>query len=239
MHAGKLLVVGGNKFGFAAPAGAFGYALEAGAGTVHALLPDAVRKIVGAILPEADYAPSTPSGSFGQKALTEFLTASNWADGVLVAGDLGRNSETAVLLESFLTKHRGQVTFTKDAVDYITTSPKSALARPDTLLVLSLSQLQRLGTAAKMPVPISFTMDLLRLVEWLHDFTTTHQPFIVVKHLDYLLVAVNGQISSTKFSHPPNIWRVKTASVASVWWLQHPNKPFESITAAIQQGHDK
>lgn len=237
LHAGKLLVVGGNAHGFAAPAGAFGYAQEAGAGTIRALLPDAVRKIVGTILPEADYAPSTPSGSFSQKALIELLTASNWADGVLVAGDLGRNSETAVLLESFLTKHRGQVTFTKDAIDYITTSPKSALTRSDTLLVLSLSQLQRLGTAAKTRTPISFNMDLLRLVEWLHDFTTQHKPFIVVKHLEYMLAAVDGQVSSTKLTHPPSIWRIKTAATASVWWLQHPNKPFESITTAIQQVH--
>lgn len=235
LHAGKLLVVGGNAHGFAAPASAFGYAEEAGAGTVRALLPDAVRKIVGAILPEADYAPSTPSGSLSQKALAELLPAANWAEGVLVAGDLGRNSETAILLESFLAKHRGQVTLTKDAVDYITTSPKSALARPDTLLVLSLSQLQRLGTATQTTTPISFSMDLLRLVEWLHQFTTIYQPYIIVKHSGKVLVAVDGQISTTIVDETKNLWRVKAAATASVWWMQHSSKPFQSLTAAIHQ----
>lgn len=233
MHAGKLLVIGGNAHGFAAPAGAFGYAQEAGAGTVHALLPDTVRKIVGAILPEADYAPSTPSGSFSQKALVELLAASNWADGVLIAGDLGRNSETAILLESFLTKHGGQATLTKDAVDYITTSPKSALARPNTLLVLSLSQLQRLGTAAQTPTPIKFSMDLLHLVEWLHDFTASHRPYIIVKHQETILVAVDGQVSTTPVNGSKELWRVKTAATASVWWMQHSSKPFQALTAAI------
>ena len=233
MHAGKLLVVGGNLHGFAAPAGAFGYAEKAGAGTVRVLLPDAIRKIVGVILPEADYAPSTPSGSFSQKALSELLTASAWADGILVAGDLGRNSETAILLESFLTKHSGQITLTKDAVDYVTSSPKTTLSRPDTLLVLSLSQLQRLGTAAKTPTPIKFSMDLLHLVDWLHNFTTVHQPSVVVKHLDNILVAVNGQVSNTKVETLDPIWRVKTAAAVSVWWMQHPTQTFKALTAAM------
>jgi hypothetical protein len=233
LHAGKLLVVGGNAHGFAAPAGAFGYAQESGAGTVHALLPDAIRKIVGAILPEADYAPSTPSGSFSQKALVDLLQAASWADGVLVAGDLGRNSETAILLESFLQKYHGQVTLTKDAVDYATSAPDTTLSRPDTLLVLSFSQLQRLAIAAKTPTPIKFSMDLLHLVEWLHEFTTRHRPYIIVKHLDNLLVAVSGQVSSTNVGDTKDLWRVKTAATASVWWMQHASKPFESITSSL------
>lgn len=235
MHAGKLLVVGGNLHGFAAPAGAFGYAEQAGAGTVRVLLPDAIRKIVGAILPEADYAPSTPSGSFAQKALSEFLAASAWTDGVLIAGDLGRNSETAILLETFLTKYHGQVTLTKEAVDYATSASKATLQRPDTLLVLTMAQLQRLGTAAKIPTPIRFGMDLLHLVEWLHDFTKQHKPFIIVKHLDYVVAAVNGNIVTTKLDEQLGTWRDKTAASASVWWLQHPNKPFEAVSASLLQ----
>lgn len=233
LHAGKLLIVGGNGHGFAAPAGAFGYALQAGAGTVHALLPDAVRKIVGAILPEAYYASSTPSGSFSQKALVDLLAGGDWADGVLVAGDLGRNSETAILLESFLTKHRGQVTLTKDAVDYVTSAADRALARNNTLLVLSLSQLQRLAAAAKTTAPIKFSMDLLHLIEWLHDFTTKHRPHIIVKHLNNLLVAVDGQVSSTNTGDTKELWRVKTAAIASVWWMQHTTKPFEALSTAV------
>lgn len=188
MHAGKLLVVGGNVHGFAAPGEAYSEALKAGIGSARALLPDALRKTVGAVIPEADFAPSTPgSGSFSQKALAELLAASSWADGVLIAGDLGRNSETAILLESFLAKFHGKITLTKDAADYITTSPKVALDREETLLVLSLSQLQRLAVASRFPQPITFGMDLLHLVEWLHEFTTKHKPFIVVKHLDTVL----------------------------------------------------
>ena len=233
MQAGKLLVVGGNLHGFAAPAEAFAVATGAGIGTARVLLPDALRKTVGRILENGEFAPSTPSGSFSQKALDEFLVQSSWADAILFAGDLGRNSETAILIEKFLGKSPLAVTLTKDAVDYATSAPQAVLNRQNTLLVLSLSQLQRLGIAAKFTRPITFSMDLFRLAEWLHDFTQTHRPHIAVKHLDHLLVAVDGKVSSTSLTEEKQIWRVEAAARASVWWLQNPSKPFEAITASI------
>lgn len=233
MQAGKLLIVGGNLYGFAAPAEAYATAAQAGIGTARVLLPDALQNTVGRVLENGEFAPSTPSGSFSQKALGELLSYSSWADATLFAGDLGRNSETAILLEKFLAKSPLAVTLTKDAVDYVTSAPHTTLNRQNTLLVLSLSQLQRLGIAAKFITPISFSMDLLHLVEWLHNFTTQHRPHIVVKHLNNLFAAVNGRVSNTNLSADKQIWRVETAARAAVWWLQNPGKPFAAITTAI------
>lgn len=234
-HAGKLLVVGGNAFGFAAPAEAYAESEKAGAGATRVLLPDAVKKVVGSVLQNGEFAPSTPgSGSFSQKALNELLLAANWADAVLIAGDLGRNSETAILLEKFLSKHPGAVTLTKDAVDYITANPRPALNRPNTLLVLSLSQLQRLAIAAKSPQPVTFGMDLLHLAEWLHEFTKTNSVQIIVKHHDQICVAMDGQISTTRTPADLPIWRLKIAAHASVWGMQNPAARFKAYTAAVQ-----
>lgn len=232
-HAGKLLIIGGNSHGFAAPAEAYTAAVKAGIGTARVLLPDAVRKIVGRFLENGEFAPSTPSGSFSQKALDELLMQANWADAVLFAGDLGRNSETAILMEKFLSKNSLPITLTKDAVDYATSAPHTALSRSNTLLVLSLSQLQRLGVATKFTKPITFSMDLLRLVEWLHEFTLEHQIHIVVKHLDHILVGVNGRVSNTILSEEKPIWRVETAAQASVWWMQNRSKVFEGLTVSV------
>jgi hypothetical protein len=232
-QAGKLLIVGGHAHGFAAPAEAYTASVKAGIGTARVLLPDAVRKTVGKFIENGEFAPSTPSGSFSQKALDELLFQAQWGDAALFAGDLGRNSETAILIEKFLSKYSLPVTLTKDTVDYVTSAPHIALNRADTLLVLSLSQLQRLGTAAKSATPVTFSMDLMHLVEWLHDFTRTHKPYIVVKHLDHILVAANGQVSSTTLQQDKPIWRVETAAQASVWWLQHQSKAFEALTAAV------
>ncbi len=233
LHAGKLLVIGGNLHGFAAAAEAYAEAERAGAGTVRALLPDALQKTVGIIIGGAEFSASTPSGSFAQKALADALSLGNWADGTLFAGDLGRNAETAILIEKFLSKHPGAVTLTKDAIDYAVSLPQSILSRDQTLLVLSLAQLQRLGTAAKAPIAVRYQMDLLQLVDWLHLFTLSHAPYLIVKHLDTVFVAVSGQVSTTRLPADIPIWRLKTAAHASVWWLQNPSKPFEALTAAV------
>lgn len=234
MQAGKLLIVGGNLHGFAAPAEAYAAATKAGIGTARVLLPSALQKTVGRMLENGEFAPSTPSGSFGQRALDEFLLQSNWADATLLAGDLGRNSETAILLEKFLSKTSLPVILTKDAIDYTTSTSQIMLHRPRTLLVLSFSQLQRLGTAAKYTKAVSFSMDLLHLVEWLHEFTLAHSPYIIVKHLENVLVAVDGKVSSVTLLNDKPIWRVEAAAQASVWWVQNPTKPFEALTVSTR-----
>lgn len=232
-HAGKLLIIGGNLHGFAAPAEAYAESMKAGIGTARALLPQSIQKVVGIIIDSADFAPATPSGSFSQRALADFLEASAWADGVLCAGDLGRNSETAIVIEKFLAKCQLPVVLTKDAVDYCVSAPQTILERQRTTLVLSLSQLQRLGIASKVTKPISFTMDLVHLVEWLHEYTDRFAPNIIVKHGDTIIVAADGQVSTTKLSKERPLWRLKTATHASVWWIQNPGKTFAALTASI------
>jgi NAD(P)H-hydrate repair Nnr-like enzyme with NAD(P)H-hydrate dehydratase domain len=237
-HAGKLLIIGGNLYGFAAPAEAYQESLKAGVGAACVLLPDATKThfthFQGGTL-EMEFAPSTPSGSFSQKALVEFLQLGSWADSVLLAGDLGRNSETAILLEKFAASFAGQLVVAKDAADYFTSSPQKILERPDTTLVISLAQLQKLARMAKFPQAFTFGMDLLHLVDRLHKFTQQYQTNIIVKHLENIIVAANGQVSTTKLATDQDIWRVKTAAHASVWWLQNPGKTFEALTTAVYE----
>ncbi len=235
-HAGKLLIIGGNLHGFSAPATAYAEATEAGIGSTRILLPDAIQKIVGKFIPEADFGPSTPSGSFAQSSLADWLEHVTWADGVILSGDLGRNSETAIVLEKFLGKTTVPVTITKDALDYTLSAPQSILTRPNTLVVATVAELQKLATQANSTTAITFSMDLLHMIDALHDLTSTYPAMIITKHLDTIIVAVGGQVSTTKASEDKEeAWRIKTAAHASVWWLQHPQKPFEAITTSIAQ----
>lgn len=233
--AGKLLIVGGNLYGFAAPAEAYATSLKAGIGTSRVLLPSAIQKVVGPSIENGEFAASTPSGSFSQRALVELLDWCKWADGVLFAGDLGRNSETAIMVEKFLAKCEEPTVITKDSIDYIVSVPQAALERPNTTLVPSFSQLQRLGIAARFEKPLTFSMDLMRIVDWLHVFTDRYAPHIVVKHLNYIFVAVHGEVSTTKLDEDLPLWRLKTASHAAVWWIQNSAKPFEALTTAVHE----
>lgn len=231
--AGKLLVVGGNLYGFNNAAAAYTESRKAGIGVARVFLPDSLQKTVGKVFEAGEYGPSTPSGSFSQKALGELLPMAHWADGVLVAGDLGRNSETAILLEKFADKHAGQLTLTCDAADYFSASPASILARPETCLVISVAQLQKIAMNAKFTTAFTFDMDILRFVDALHEFSLLHPTVFIIKHLDNIFVAANGQVSSTRLANEMPIWRLKTATRSSVWWLQNPSKTFEAISTSL------
>ncbi|MGH7237822.1 MAG: hypothetical protein ACREGF_04775 [Candidatus Saccharimonadales bacterium] len=231
-HAGKLLIIGGNAHGFAAAAEAYSEALKSGVGLARVLLPDCLRKTVGKIFAGGEFAPSTPSGSFSGKSLAEFLDASLWADGVLLAGDLGKNSETAALIENFSQKYSGQLTITQDAADYfIDSSP--LFSRPKTTLVLGRSQLQKFVAASRQPTAITSGMDLLKLIEALHE-TSNFEPlnFITI-HQQNILVAVDGQVGSTKLAAGGQPEIIKISAGAAVWWLQNPAQTFEALSSAV------
>src|SRR5512146_3316650 len=123
-HAGKLLIIGGHSQNFSAVSRAYAAAHKAGAGTIRVLLPLSLQKMLAKAFPEAEFADITGIGSFSRAALGLFLELSDWADAVLLAGEFGRNSETAVLLESYVNKYSGSLTLTGDSLDYFYTDPR-------------------------------------------------------------------------------------------------------------------
>lgn len=232
--AGKLVIIGGNSHGFAAPVTAFGEAEKAGFGTGRVLLPDATQKMLGKHLENVFFLPSSPSGSFGQKALAELLEQSAWSDGALLAGDFGRNSETAVLLESFISKYNGLLILAKDSIDNFYAQPKTILNRPQTALACTTGQLQKLLIQAGSMQPVYLGMNLVQLVEVLHEITKAFEAHIIVKHHQNVLVACQGQVSSTSTDlTEDDPWRVPAGAWASVFWLQNPSQPYAALTSAV------
>ncbi len=231
--AGKLLIVGGNSFGFAAPGQAYEAAIGAGVGALRVLLPEALRKTVGSHLPDAEYAPNNPSGSFARTALDTMLVHAHWGDAVLLAGELGRNSETAVTLELFVKKFSGLLACTRDATDYFLKTPQDILDRQNTLIVLSIEQLQKVAAASHYEEPLLFSMGAALVASWLHEFSAAHQAVLVLCHDGQLFAAHRGRVASQRVTFDDKIWRVKTAARASVYWLQNPAKPFESVVTSF------
>jgi hypothetical protein len=228
--AGKLLIIGGSAHGFSAPAEAYTEATKAGIGTARVLLPDSLQKTVGRIFEAGEYAPSTPSGSFNQMALSELLAMSQWADGVLLAGDFGRNSETAILLEKFIEKYTGQLTLAQDAVDYFINNSSPILRRDKTLLVPSFSQLQKLAINARFAKAFTSNLDFLHIIEDLHEFSIEYGLNIVLEHLETIFAVTDGGVSTTKGVKLTS--GVTLAAHTATWWLQNPTRSFEALTSA-------
>jgi|GEM_PF-37101 len=98
---GKLLIVGGSAHGFAGVGNAYKVATEAGAGEIKVALPDVLEK---KLPPGIDgiFLPTSSGGGIGQKGFDDLSAAVDWADGVLLIGDCGQNSETATVFEKLL-----------------------------------------------------------------------------------------------------------------------------------------
>lgn len=236
LHAGKLLIIGGNAHNFSAPGVAYEAAIKSGIGVAKVLLPDALQKTIGAVLENCEFAPTNKSGSFARTALDTWLELANWADAVLIAGDIGRNSETTIVIESFLEKYSGLLIITEDALDPFIGAPEKLFARPNTLVVASFGQLQKMWPKLETKSePLQYGHSLAKNIELIHEFSQTSQVYIITKHNDDIIVSVENQISTTK--NVDEIWRTKIAAQASVWWLQNPNKPFEAITTALIDKH--
>ena len=235
-QAGRLGIVGGNKLGFAGVAEAYSVELASGAGSVKVLLPDVLRKTIPAAITDTVFSPTTPSGSLSKYALPDLLALGEWATGILMAGDAGRNSETAIAYEQLIAEYSGPLTLTRDALDLIKNYPNKLVERPETLLVLSFAQLQKLFSGVYYPKVLTFSMQLAGLVEAVHKFTITYPVTLLVLHKDFLVAAHEGDVTTTPWENPMAIWRGQTAARAATYWLWNQKTPLEATTASLLAG---
>lgn len=232
-QAGRLGIIGGNKLGFAGVAEAYTAALQTGAGGAKVLLPEILKKSIPAAISDTVFAETTPSGSLAKNALPEMVALGEWASGILLIGDAGRNSETAIAYEQFIEAYSGPLTLTRDAVDLIKNYPNRLVERPETLLVVSFAQLQKLFSSVYYPKILTFSMQLTSLIEAVHKFTITYPVTILVLHKDHLIAAHTGDVTTTEWGNPMAIWRGQVAAKAATYWLWNRDTPLEAVTASL------
>lgn len=232
-RAGKLGIIGGNKLGFAAVAEAYENAKKIGAGEVRVVLPDVLKKHIPASFTGAVFSPTNASGSLAREAIVDITALQNWAEEILLIGDAGRSSETAILYEQFAQTYQGPLVITRDAVDLLKNSAPTLVERPDTILIVSFAQLQKIFQSLYYPKMLTFSMQLSNLVEALHKFTLSYPCTIVVLHKDTLVVASAGTITTTPWHNPMLIWRGDVATKVACYWLWNKAKPLEAASAAL------
>ncbi len=230
--AGKLVIIGGNSSGFAAVAESYSQALKTGIGEVRVILPETLKKSIPSTITDAVFVKTNPSGGLAKEAKTQILASADWADSMLLIGDCGGNSETAVLYEKLLKESSTPTVITRDAIDLLRNQSNELVDRPNTLLILSFAQLQKLFQAVYYPKVLTFSMQLTSLVEALHKFTVTYSIGVVTFHNQQLLVAQNGEVSSTPLSNPMALWRGNLATRASIYWTWNPGQMFQAVSAS-------
>lgn len=233
-QAGKLLIIGGSQQNFSAIAETYNQATKAGIGSARVLLPQALQKVIGNFFPEAIFAPSTASGSFSSSSVAELLGEASWADAVLIGGNLGNNSETAIAFESFMNKFGGAVVVAGDSIELLMPTTKTLLVRPSTTMVLEFPLLQRLLTAANYKTAVTSTLDFMQIVNILGDFTKQYSINVVTEYVSNIVVATHGKVSTTKIAGSlPNT--ASLAAFSAVWLIQNPKKSFEALSTAAAE----
>lgn len=228
--AGKLGLIGGNAHGFFALAQAYQAANQAGIGVSRPLMPVGLKKTLGPIMVESQFAPATKSGGFSVNALDDWLILADWADAILIAGDLGQNSETAILLERFLEKTNCPLTLAGDSIDLVLGFPLVVLEK-EISLILSLSQLQKLLIAIRYPSAVKSTMSLYQLAELLHSVSASYPLTLTTWHEQQVLLALKGQVSATTIDKLPDAPAI--GATLAVWRLQQPSKAYQAMTTAL------
>lgn len=234
--AGKILIIGGQAQEFIHVAESYAATEKAGAGVIRVLMPSSTQKVTK-MLPNIEYAPSNTSGSFAKSALTELLTAAEWADTVLIAGNLGKNSETNLMLEAFMHKHTEQLIIAAESIQSITLPPTDLLLKNNTTLVLTFGELQKYVAALKLETPLTSNIGNPDFALLLQEITASNPVNIVTIHGNNIWAACGGKVSLTKNNKQTS--PATFAAESAVWLAQNPNKPFEAITIAIWQAiHD-
>lgn len=233
---GSIAVIGGNAQGFSSVirisellSQNFPFA------KITTILPDALRgKLPN--LPDLEFSASTASGSFAKSALIE--TALDTSDAVLFAGDLSRNSETAIAISSAISPSgTNPLVFTRDSIDLLAPTAANWLSRPQTFIIASMLQLQKLFRSIYYPRMILLSQPLLPVLETLHKFTLSYPTTIVTFHQENIIVASGGQISTTHIVDteyiPIGLWSGQLAGSILALNLYNPKQAFAASTAAV------
>lgn len=229
MHAGKVGLIGGSSHGFSSVAKAYNNLTLSGAGSIRMLLPNAIEKTVGKIMPEAEFGPSTPSGSFSVKSLDKMLEIASWADSILIPGDLNKNSETELVLTKFLHMQTNPAIIMGDAVDIIASSKD--IQAEEITLVLSISQLQKLAKSYSSATAIVSNMNLMNFIQAMIDLQIACHFNLCTELSNNIIVAAQSRASTTVMRSNQD-WQSVFSANASTLIAQFPSKPFEALTTA-------
>ena len=223
---GKIVIIGGNKNGFAAVAKAYEVSRKMPVEEVKIVLPDSLKKTLPTNVFDATFAESNPSGSFAKNALPMLDAAASFANATILIGDSGVNAETSELFANFIRQNPGPITITRDAADALANSAEDILNRENIHLVLSISQLQKFSRNVYYPRAITLSMAAPQLAETLHKFTLTFPVSLTVWHAGQIFFAKNGDVFSQDFDQPMRVWSGEIAVRETVWTLWNERKDF-------------
>jgi NAD(P)H-hydrate repair Nnr-like enzyme with NAD(P)H-hydrate dehydratase domain len=232
LRSGRILVIGGSSHGFSKTVNSYERLLAAGIGQVTILLPKSVQKLLGHISDDVIYCPNTDSGSFSSEALSDMLDFSNTSDGIFLSGELSNNSQTLVVIEKLVSRTSKPIIITDDSIDLALHFDPDLINRDNMIFAGTLDKVQKLLIKLKSTQSLTSNLALSNLVEVLQNFTTGKRLAIVTIHQDYVIVAREGQVVTTKIELSKSESINRLIYQSACWIIQNPNNKFEALSCA-------
>jgi NAD(P)H-hydrate repair Nnr-like enzyme with NAD(P)H-hydrate dehydratase domain len=187
--------------------------------SVSILVPKSWRKFLESN-PDAHFAEADNSGGFALAAEESITARIISSDGTIFPGDLGRNSQTAQAIERSIIKTTKPIVLSGDSLELIPNL--SLLNRENTILICNFGQFQRLAMAAKITPAVVSDMPHLKVIEVLHELTSTYPAAIVIKHFNWIIASQKGTVWRTKIENENNTLYL---GARSVFWhkIEQPN----------------
>ena len=231
---GILQLVGGHSGSFATEIKLAEFLNTLPLKEVRLTLPDSLRGKLPP-LPGINFAPATDSGSFDKSA--ELCTAFADADLTLIAGDLSKNSATAIATVEALKLSGKPTVITRDAIDLITSEATNLIEHPGLILIASMAQLQKLFRTLYYPKMLMLSAPIQQIEETLHKFTLSYPCTILALHEGQLITAHGGRTTKTPLNKTPytavSLWSGQLACRVAALNLWNPNRPLDATVAAL------
>ena len=216
-RAGRLAIVGGAGLHFFGVTSSFEAATAAGAGEIRVLLPDSLQRTIPRTVSETRFLATTPAGSISAEAATDLQAASSWSTVTLLAGDFGKNSETAVAITRSALAATSPLIIARDSIDLLMQDISSFISRPSTTLICSFAQLQKIFRQLYYPKVLIYPATL------------------VVFHAEHIMTAHAGKVVSQPWDTPMNIWKGTTPGVVAAYqaWASSDEERFHNTAAGL------
>lgn len=233
---GKITILGGNINSFVTEIRNTEFLSTLPIKTIKLLLPNALRSKLP-VLESIYYADSTESGSFARSHTLE--TFSMDSDSLLLSGDFSKNSITEIAISDLLKKTSStqNIIISRDTTDLICLDPQNILEHPNTIIIASLLQLQKLFRAILYPKMILLSMPLFPAIEILHKFTLSYPTALLTFHKDHIIIAKNGIVYTTPIKvtnyTPLSLWSGTLACKITALSLWNPKNHLDAIVAAL------
>jgi NAD(P)H-hydrate repair Nnr-like enzyme with NAD(P)H-hydrate dehydratase domain len=218
--AGRLLVVGGHAGEFSLPTTIHQLALAAGVGECRVALPDTLAKLLGGA-PGTAFLASSPSGSLGTEALGRLLSLSEEADAVAIGASLSGNSNTAILIEKFITELERPYSLFDQGLSAVQHHISVVTTNPDALLIMTMTEVFKLSGQLGIAIHIRDGAGLMNKLEIIHNLATAIQAQIVVYGTE-IVIAAGEELIVTPINYRLSLVPAIFYAVLTTFWLQNP-----------------